>query len=163
VGFLNSSILLILYTYFHPVNIFFVSTANSKKWRITIHIRKPLRGIVCGRYIPAPRGAARGNSGAHNCLWQLCADNPAVANLFLQNCVVCHQEQRVTRCARLYHYRLSPPRLQPAVTHAGLEPGPQNRVAILRACVYGPGQPLGGARDWRDAQQPRRGAPGPER
>jgi hypothetical protein len=26
-----------------------------------------------------------------NCLWQLVARNPAVANLFPQNCVVCHQ------------------------------------------------------------------------
>jgi hypothetical protein len=45
----------------------------------------------------------RGNSGAANCLWQLAARNQAVAILFRQNCVVCHQAQRVTRCARLYH------------------------------------------------------------
>ncbi|MDR1179041.1 MAG: hypothetical protein LBK44_00930 [Spirochaetales bacterium] len=29
--------------------------------------------------------------GAGNCLWQFPAYNPAVAILFPQNCVVCHQ------------------------------------------------------------------------
>ncbi|MDR1316129.1 MAG: hypothetical protein LBK13_04570 [Spirochaetales bacterium] len=59
----------------------------------------PLRS---GSLDSAP-GIANGNSGAANCLWQLAAHNQAVAILLGKNCVVCHQPQRVTRCARLYH------------------------------------------------------------
>jgi hypothetical protein len=51
------------------------------------------------------------NSGAANCLWQLAARNHAVAILLGQNCVVCHQAQRVALCTYL-----SPPAAATTIT-----------------------------------------------
>jgi hypothetical protein len=74
---------------------------------------------------PVP-GIACGNSGAANCQRQLAARDQAEAIFLGKNCVVCHQAQRVTRCARIYHHRLPPPRFKLTVTLVALKPGHGN-------------------------------------
>jgi hypothetical protein len=55
-----------------------------------------------------------------------------------QNCAVCHQAQRITRCARLYHQPATAPRGLPDIEQALLEnrrrilPGDGKKIKLVR-------------------------------